>query len=61
MVEPMASKGQLKNILTFPEAVTDATAMEPREFTAVCMITEPMAVMEYCRPMGTPMLHSSFI
>ena len=61
MVEPMASKGQQKNMLTFPAAVTDATAADPREFTAVCKITEPMAVMEYCRPMGTPMLQSTLI
>ncbi len=32
-------------------AVTAATAMEPRELTAVCGITLPMAVMEYCSPM----------
>ena len=52
MVEPMASKGQQKNMLTFPAAVTDATAADPREFTAVCKITEPMAVMEYLAIMG---------
>ena len=38
-----------------------ATAMEPREFTAVCKITLPMAVMEYCRPMGMPMPQRLFM
>ena len=42
-------------------AVTAATAMEPREFTAVCKITLPMAVMEYCRPMGMPMPQRIFM
>ena len=39
-------------------AVMEATAAEPSPLTAACRITEPMAVMEYCRPMGTPMEQS---
>ena len=39
-------------------AVTDATATEPSEFTAVCKITLPMAVMDYWSPMGIPMPQS---
>ena len=61
MVDPRASKGQQKNMLILLPAVTAATAMEPRELTAVCRITLPMAVMEYCSPMGIPMLHRIFI
>ena len=54
----MASKGQVKNIFTLPAAVTEATARAPRVFTEVCRITEPMAVMEYCRPIGSPIPQS---
>ena len=52
----MASKGQAKKLYIFPAAVTAATAPDPRVFTADCRITLPMAVMEYCSPMGIPML-----
>ncbi len=38
---------------------TAATAMEPRELTAACKITLPMAVMEYWSPMGMPMAQST--
>ena len=61
MVDPRASKGQLRKIMILLPAVTAATAMEPREFTAVCKITLPMAVMEYCRPMGIPIPQRIFI
>ncbi len=53
----MASKGQARKPLIRPAAVTAATASEPRVLVALCRITLPMAVMEYCRPMGTPMPH----
>ena len=42
-------------------AVTAATAMEPRELTAVCRITLPMAVMEYWSPMGIPIPQRIFM
>ena len=54
----MASKGQAKNILILLPAVTDATAIDPKEFTAVCKMTLPMAVIEYCNPIGIPILQS---
>ena len=33
-------------------AVMAATAAEPRELTAVCKMTLPIAVIEYCNPIG---------
>ena len=47
MVPPSASNGQQKNMLTLLPVETAATAMEPREFTAVWSKTLPIAVMEY--------------
>ena len=61
MVEPNASNGQQKNIPILLPAVIAATASEPRELTALCKITLPIAVMEYCNPIGTPMPHSVII
>ena len=61
MVEPSASKGQQKNMPILLPAVMDATASEPKVLTALCKITLPMAVMEYCSPMGTPMPQRVFI
>ena len=58
IVEPSASNGQQLKPEIRPAAVTAATAWEPSEFTAVCKITLPIAVMEYCRPIGMPMLQS---
>ena len=55
MVVASASKMQEKKLYSLPPAEMAATAMVPRPFTAVCIITEPMAVMENCKPMGTPM------
>ena len=55
MVPPSASNGQVKNRFTFPPAVTDATAAEPSSLTDDCRITLPIAVMEYCSPIGTPL------
>ena len=57
IVEPSASNGQQQNMEIFPAAVTEATAVEPRPLTAVCRMTLPIAVMEYCSPIGIPMLH----
>ncbi len=57
----MASKGQARNPLIRPEAVTAATAPEPSVLVALWRITLPMAVTEYCSPMGTPMPHSILI
>ena len=48
-------------MLTLLAAVVAATATEPREFTEVCRITPPMAVIEYCSPIGTPIPQSVFI
>ena len=61
MVEPMASKGQAKKLPILPPAVMAATAAEPKVLAAVCKITLPMAVMEYCSPIGTPMPHNTII
>ena len=72
MVEPIASKGHARKAPILFAAVTDATAREPSPFTAVCNMTLPIAVMEYCSPMGIPILqrlpiicnsgfHSSFL
>ena len=33
-----------------------ATAVEPSEFTAVCSITLPIAVIEYWNPIGNPIM-----
>ncbi len=55
IVDPSASYGVQKKMLTFPPAVCAATKTEPRPLTAVWRMTEPMAVMEYWRPIGTPM------
>ena len=38
-------------------AVTAVTYAVPRPLTAVCTMTLPMAVMEYCSPMGRPITH----
>ena len=54
IVDPKASKGQHKNIEILLEAVTAATTRDPSPFTAVCKITLPIAVMEYCNPIGMP-------
>ena len=56
MVPPRASKGVQKNMLILLPVDTAATAMEPRELTAACKITLPMAVMEYWSPIGIPIL-----
>ena len=56
MVPPSASNGQQKNMLTLLPVETAATAMEPKEFTAVWSTTLPMAVMEYWSPIGIPIL-----
>ena len=42
-------------------AVMAATAAEPKVLAAACRITLPIAVMEYCSPMGTPMPHKDSI
>ena len=43
-------------MLTLLPVDTAATAMEPKEFTAVWSTTLPMAVMEYWSPIGIPIL-----
>ena len=35
-------------------AVAPATAVEPKPFMVAWIIRLPMAVTEYCSPMGTP-------
>ena len=55
MVEPMASKGQARNPLIRPEAVTAATAPEPSVLVALWRITLPMAVTEYSVFLGRPL------
>ena len=42
-------------------AVMAATAAEPKVLAAACRITLPIAVMEYCSPIGTPMPHKDNI
>jgi len=54
IVDPNASNGQHKNIEIFPAAVTAATIIDPRPFTAACSMTLPIAVIEYCSPIGIP-------
>ena len=61
MVVPAASNGQVKSWLTLFAAVTAAMETAPRPFTAVCTTMVPMAVTEYCRPIGTPMANSRVI
>ena len=46
IVAPSASKGAEKNILTLLAAVIEAIETAPREFTLICNITDPSAVME---------------
>ena len=55
MVAPSASIGWVTIICTFEPEVTDATASEPSVLTALCSTTEPTAVKENCRPIGSPM------
>ena len=47
---------QKKPLILFA-AVDAATASEPKVFNDVCNITLPMAVIEYCKPIGMPTLH----
>ena len=54
MVEPNASiMAQKKHAILEPD-VREATAALPKPLTAVCKITLPIAVMEYCNPIGSP-------
>ena len=46
-MEPSASNGHTINIEIRLAAVIEATAMEPKPFTAVCSMTLPIAVIEY--------------
>ena len=55
METPNASKTQPNSWLSLLAAVTEATATEPRPLTEACSRMLPMAVMEVCNPMGTPM------
>ena len=55
---PIASKGVAKRFVTLEDEATAAMATAPRPLTAVCSKMEPMAVMEYCRPMGRPIISS---
>ena len=50
MVEPIASNGQQNIILILFPAVIAATAIDPKELTAVCKITLPIAVIEIEAP-----------
>ena len=52
---PKLSKGHMKNILIRMAAVNAATQVVPKALLALCSIMLPMAVMENCSPMGTPM------
>ena len=54
MVEPIASRGQDRKMDTLLAAVVAVTYMVPSTFTELWSMTLPMAVMENCRPMGTP-------
>ena len=55
MDTPNASKTQAKSICSLLEAVTEATTTDPRPLTEVCSRMLPMAVMDSCSPMGSPM------
>ena len=61
MVEPRASNGQQKNILIFVAAVIAATDIEPSPLTATCSTILPIAVIEYCNPIGIPIPHRIFM
>ena len=61
MVCPNDSNGQVIRLLIFCAAVTPATAVAPSTLTAAVITREPIAVMEYCNPIGTPMAQSRFM
>lgn len=45
----------MKNILMRIAAVKAATQAVPRALLALCSMMLPIAVMENCKPIGTPM------
>ena len=53
-MDASASNTQAKNMLSLLAALTAATASTPSPFTDHCTVTDPMAVMENCSPMGRP-------
>ena len=48
----------MANILMRMAAVKAATQSVPRALLALCSIMLPMAVIENCKPIGTPILSS---
>ena len=61
IVEPIISIGCVKNIDNFWAAAIAATFAEPKVLTALCKITAPTAVIEYCKAIGTAILISFLI
>ena len=60
MAIPKLSNGQMKNVLIRMAAVNAATHAVPRALLALCNMMLPIAVMENCNPIGTPMFSSRF-
>ena len=54
IVAPIDSTGQLIKELMRCAAVTPATVKEPKPLTAAWMTSVPIAVTEYCSPIGMP-------
>jgi hypothetical protein len=55
MAIPKLSSGHITNILIRMAAVKAATQAVPSALFALCNMMLPMAVMENCNPIGTPM------
>ena len=58
MAMPKLSNGQMKNILIRIAEVKAATQVVPKALFALCNIMLPIAVMENCKPIGTPIARS---
>ena len=58
MAMPRLSSGHMKNILIRMAAVKAATQAVPSALLALWSMMLPMAVMENCSPIGTPMVSS---
>ena len=55
MAIPKASSGHITNILIRMAAVKAPTQAVPKALFALCNMMLPIAVMENCKPIGTPM------
>ena len=61
IVCPSASIGQDTKLPSLFAAVTPATTVDPKPFTAAWITSVPIAVIEYCIPIGIPIAHKRII